>query len=588
MLLPTNMLIKPKKDEDKKHYEGWESFENLPPVRWWLDSQIKGEQLKQASREGELGNFQQGTQFAADVLTAPLRYPLGWVGQAIDGAASHISDYTGYDKRSINLAGTALTIASRGKYSKSTAANARHRFDQQMAKLNAPIKYIKQKTGLSPNVLKEKPTSNVIDMSNKLDDWLNNPQYSKFKQIPAETSISVVKPGSLFAKDYKGALTKPQPYAYAATISDIDADSLSISELNSELNNVASNLNYNSANVLTKKIPTRLVPSNIGTPFLQHARAFIKANPNKTLQDFPHLWYKGEPYVVKTRTRINKQTGAKQNEITLEPWRKRVLQRKSTKLSRKQRIQEQSEGVAAGTAVYEKIKQLRELNAKEVSSGLPRSRLRDMDLDHKNALRTVSIYTDGLPPTLKKLVYEDLGGEGLFTGDHEKNLILRHRSVHKKLYPELKALLKTLNHKHSGFKSPEERYRYYNTINPKTGLTPLQEYAEAIYKVEETGNDLMNDLLKVGTEPEVPEVSGFKSSEPSNEHKDLLIEILGGEADYKAFIHKIKSTPGLPLDLQREFILGEIEHAGKRALEPLTEERAQQMLDEISPDTYRP
>ena len=216
MLLPTNMLIKPKKDEDKEHYEEWESFENLPPVRWWIDSKIKGEQLKQASREGELGDFEQGTQFAADVLTAPLRYPLGWVGQAIDGAASHISDYTGYDKRSINLAGTALTIASRGKYSKSAAANARHRFDQQMAKLNAPIKYIKQKTGLSPNVLKEKPTSNIIDMSNKLDDWLNNPKYSKFKQIPAETSISVVKPGSLFAKDYKGVLSKPQPYAYAA------------------------------------------------------------------------------------------------------------------------------------------------------------------------------------------------------------------------------------------------------------------------------------------------------------------------------------------------------------------------------------
>ena len=411
---------------------------------------------------------------------------------------------------------------------------------------------------------------------------------SRFKEIP---EVTTGNKDLVLSADQLGLQGVPgftgESYALES-ISDIDADSLSISELNSELNNVASNLNYNPANVLTKKIPTRLVPSNIGTPFLQHARAFIKANPNKTLQDFPHLWYKGEPYVVKTRTRINKQTGAKQNEITLEPWRKRVLQRKSTKLSRKQRIQEQSEGVAAGTAVYEKIKQLRELNAKEVAAGLPRSRLRDMDLDHKNALRTVSDYTDGLPPALKKLVYEDLGGEGLFTGDHEKNLILRHRSVHKKLYPELRALLKTLNHKHSGFKSPEERYRYYNTINPKTELTPLQEYAEAIHKVEETGNDLMNDLMKVGTEPEVPEVSGFKSSEPSNEHKDLLIEILGGEADYKAFIHKIKSTPGLPLDLQREFILGEIEHAGKRALEPLTEERAQQMLDEISPDTHRP
>ena len=83
--------------------------------------------------------------------------------------------------------------------------------------LKKGINKVSPKLGLTPNVLKTKPTSNVIDMSNKLDDWLSNPQYSKFKQIPAESSISVVKPGSLFAKDYKGVLTKPQPYAYAAT-----------------------------------------------------------------------------------------------------------------------------------------------------------------------------------------------------------------------------------------------------------------------------------------------------------------------------------------------------------------------------------
>ena len=83
--------------------------------------------------------------------------------------------------------------------------------------LKKGIKKVSPKLGLTPNVLKTKPTSNVIDMSNKLDDWLSNPKYSKFKQIPAETSISVVKPGSLFSKNYKGILSKPQPYAYAAT-----------------------------------------------------------------------------------------------------------------------------------------------------------------------------------------------------------------------------------------------------------------------------------------------------------------------------------------------------------------------------------
>jgi hypothetical protein len=86
--------------------------------------------------------------------------------------------------------------------------------------LKKGINKVSPQLGLTPNVLKTKPTSNVIDMSNKLDDWLSNPKYSKFKQIPAETSISIVKPGSLFSKDYKGILSKPQPYAYAATGGD--------------------------------------------------------------------------------------------------------------------------------------------------------------------------------------------------------------------------------------------------------------------------------------------------------------------------------------------------------------------------------
>ena len=76
------------------------------------------------------------------------------------------------------------------------------------------INKAKVTVGLKPKVLKTKPTSNVIDMSNMLDDWLNNPKYNNFNRLPSESSISVVKPGSLFSKDYKGIFSKPQPYAY--------------------------------------------------------------------------------------------------------------------------------------------------------------------------------------------------------------------------------------------------------------------------------------------------------------------------------------------------------------------------------------
>tara|TARA_Y100001973_G_scaffold81758_1_gene120617 strand:+ start:233 stop:1939 length:1707 start_codon:yes stop_codon:yes gene_type:complete len=339
--------------------------------------------------------------------------------------------------------------------------------------------------------------------------------------------------------------------------SDIHVDDSSPDSMLPILNELPQKLGYSISDVKTSIIKTKLVPPEIGTPYLQHARAFQKANEGtgRTLEDFPHLWYQGEPYVVKTR--------GKTSNVALEAWKGRVTRRKIGKLNRRRRLDEQSVGVKKGTAAYEKVRQLRELNVKELEAGLPRTRLRDAELDHINALRSVDYYTDGMPPDLTKQFYQKLGAEGLFTGDHASNLRVRQRAVHRRLWPLMKKRLEELGHRHTGFKTQQERFDYYNSINPKTGVTRIEEYAEVVYKIEELGDDMMNELLSVAKQKKL---KGKTKTAPSDPVKEALIEIFGGGEDgiesYKAFMERLKDIPekidGKPSNLREQFILEEI------------------------------
>ena len=166
-------------------------------------------------------------------------------------------------------------------------------------------------------------------------------------------------------------------------------------------------------------------------------------------------------------------------------------------------------------------------------------------------------YTEGMPENLKQQVYEELGKEGLFTGDHASNLKLREREVHRNLWPLLKKRLKELGHKHTGFKSQQERFDYYNEKDPKTGITRLQRYAEIVYLIEELGDDMMEELLNVAKQKKP---SG-KKIPPRDSVKEALIEIFGGGEDgresYKTFMNRLRKTPE---DLRQDLILSEIEY----------------------------
>ena len=94
----------------------------------------------------------------------------------------------------------------------------------------------------------------------------------------------------------------------------------------------------------------------------------------------------------------------------------------------------------------------------------------------------------------KKVLLPDMNAgcslSSSITGDDARNLILRNRTIHKLLWPKMKAALKALNHKtiadFQNKKFPELEYLKYLGVdkNPRTGSTPLREYVETIKFIE--------------------------------------------------------------------------------------------------------
>ena len=269
----------------------------------------------------------------------------------------------------------------------------------------------------------------------------------------------------------------PQMSKFADTL---DVSKMSIKQLDNELNLRSVDLGYDLKDVGTTPRGNQMgIPKNITTLYLNHAQAYNKAQKLKggNLIKFPNLVYNDVYYRPKP-----KKLAKNDNYVYLEDWLDRKMRTKLGVSARSLRIWKQtSADVPKGTFYHEKLKQLRYLNAFEDANGLPRTKLREVDMDHKNALRSVEIYTEGLSEYNTKYIFDLLEQYDLFTGDHSRNLILRDREIHKTLWPKMKAALKKLNHKtfkdFKNAKNPELEYLKYLAAdkNPKTGSTPLRE-----------------------------------------------------------------------------------------------------------------
>ena len=360
---------------------------------------------------------------------------------------------------------------------------------------------------------------------------------------------------------------------------DLDVSTMSLKQLENELNIRSVDLGYNLKDVSTTPRSNQMgIPKDITTLYLNHAQAYNKAQKLQggNLIKFPNLvynkvWYRPKP----------KKLAKNDNYVYLEDWLDRKMRTKLGVSARSLRIWKQtSENVPKGTFYNEKLKQLRALNQIEDLNGLPRTRLRDVELDHKNALRSVEDITRGLGEENTQYVFDILAKYDLFTGDHARNLILRDKKIHRGLWPKMKAALKSLNLKtiddFKNTKYPELEYLKYLAYdrNPKTGSTPLREYIEKIKFIEEQAGDA--EIAKLIKRIKTLRASkSFPNIKTTDSVTEALARIFGGYEGLEVFIQKLKND--YPVNLQTDMIRGELERLG--SFGPIDEDVLRRIID---------
>ena len=299
------------------------------------------------------------------------------------------------------------------------------------------------------------------------------------------------------------------------------------------------------------------IPKDISTIYLNHADAYKAAmGPDDTLELFPTLIWNNKRYRPKSR--------GKGQGVSFEDFVDRQTRRKITSKRRALAVWKQTKpGVKPGTFYRTKLKELRKLNTLEATLGLPenlRTKLREVDMDHKNALRSVEDYTEGLTESATKRVYNLMEQGGLFTGDDARNLILRNRIIHKNLWPRMKKALKALGHlRRKDFRTQAEYMRYLTKSQSiKTGDTPIQEYIDTINFIEEQATDEAFDLLTAKVRQLYFQVPGAKRTATYKR----LSEILGGDENVDALIRRLQRDE-VPRNIQPDLLEGEFAYIGR-------------------------
>ena len=360
-----------------------------------------------------------------------------------------------------------------------------------------------------------------------------------------------------------------QPFAsrFADELSPTSAKNLE-SELDTRA--LAGGYGFTYSTVATKNRRNQLgIPNDISSIYLNHAEAYKKAmGPNDNLEKFPTLLWDGERFRPKS----------KGSYVYFEKYIDRKTRQKLGTSRRALRIWRQTRpGVKPGTFYREKLKQLRDLNAEEKRLGLPesqRTKLREVDMDHKNALRSVEDYTEGLTPKGTEKVFDLMEEGGLFVGDDTRNLILRSKIIHRKLWPKMKEALAKLNHKRRKDFGSQRQYINYLTqsVNPVTEDTPIKEYIDAIQYIE----DVAAQEAEAALEKKVQDLLQGKQANVQTPLRDILVEILGGEDNLKAFLARLKRQ--MPKFIQPDLIEGEFNYIG--SFGPLDPKQIADILNE--------
>ena len=360
-----------------------------------------------------------------------------------------------------------------------------------------------------------------------------------------------------------------------------------------KLNHTAIELGYEppSTTLKLRKPPKRYadVPDDIYTIYTAHEEAYwnhikatISSKPGAKIdmRSFPDLIHNGITYrpnpvpnTIKEGPDAGKQilkwTGIKdRNERMSEG-----------KLGRTRRLDKLNElntysGSSTKRWLQSRQSKIDELNDRLVAEGKhPIGEVESVSGlhgDHRFPIALTQAFGAGLSPKYKKIVYGHIVRAGGYLGDEIDNVVILNKTINIQKESKLKYYTKLRRHKSAQSfgkfdkKNPKSyqteaeqraRVEYYTTPRKETGLTPIEEFVQDVYKAEQWAEEQMDALLS-GLERVFPEELDYL---PESELK-IILEVFGDKESAKAFIQRLRDNEaaGMPKAMIRDLIDGEI------------------------------
>tara|TARA_Y100000004_G_scaffold186482_1_gene238085 strand:- start:87 stop:1895 length:1809 start_codon:yes stop_codon:yes gene_type:complete len=190
--------------------------------------------------------------------------------------------------------------------------------------------------------------------------------------------------------------------------------------------------------------------------------------------------------------------------------------------------------------------------------------------DHRFPINMTQAFGAGLSDKYKRIVYGHLVRAGGYLGDEIDNVIIYNKLINIQKESKLKYYIKLRKHKSAqsfgkfdrnnpkSFQTEEQqkaRVEYYTTPRKETGLTPIEEYVEDVYKAEQWAEQQMDAVLGA-LERILPEELDVL---PESDLK-VLVEIFGSMKSVKAYVQQLRDNEamGMPKALIQEMIYDEI------------------------------
>ena len=371
--------------------------------------------------------------------------------------------------------------------------------------------------------------------------------------------------------------------SYQPRVAPINTVNLTTKGMAVKLNKVAAELGYEPPSTIVPiKTFSRFpdMPQDIASLYVAHERAYweyihrtLANNPGAKvdMRSFPDLIHKGVSYRPQMTTKVvNGQQVLSGASIVDENTRM-----SRSKLGRTRRLDVMNElntysGANTRAWLQSKKSKIDALNAKLVSEG--KHPIGDTHLhgDHRIPAAMTQAYAAGLSPKYKKIVYDHIVQAGGMLGDEIDNVAIYNAAINIQKESKLKYYIKLRRHKSAQSfgkfdkKNPRSyqteaqqkaRVEYYTTPTKRTGLTPIEEYIQDVYKAEQWAEESMDAVLAA-----LPVIKPEELRKLSDADYKVIVEIFGSMEAAATFVERLRANVamGMPKAMIQEMVYDEI------------------------------